>query len=118
MFLQIFQSVQMLQAQLIAACSLQSCPWSCPWLQAGRCRATGREAGVVGLTIPTVLARKWLLGIMFLESVLAAGLASGSVVELASEIMRTMFISVDCYCKIHKICHCFLPGNNSRGCYL
>lgn len=91
MFLQMFQSVQMLQAQPIAACSLQSCPGSCPWLQAGRYRATGREAGAVGLTVPAILARKCLLGTVFLESVcLAPGLASGRVIGLANGIMRTI----------------------------
>lgn len=65
------------------------------------------------------LLENGFLGIMFLESVcLAAGLASGSVIGLANEIMRTVFISLDCYGKIHKICYCFLPGNNSRGCCL
>lgn len=85
MFLQMFQSVQMLQAQPIAACSLQSCPGSCPWLQAGR------EAGAVGLTVPAILARKCLLGTVFLESVcLATGLASGRVIGLSNGIMRTI----------------------------
>lgn len=98
----------MLQAGPITAFSLQSCPGAAPGSrqevqghrQAGRCSWT-HNSNSPCQKMPTGndVSGKSLLGHW-----------SGRVFVLANEIRRMIFISVDCYGKIHKICHCFLPG--------